>query len=310
MPYFPLSQITTNLYTNGEEFVYLSNKSFFYEGDYYETSTGKYYTGKNPSNGQGIEIVKVDNSVVKTKSDNDNPPPILGGTLPSSNTLDLIDFDLQDDPNLSFYNSKVIQSYPPTPEFKRRLLPQQGISFPILGSNSYRKYYVKKVNELIYFEISKETYSKLKSKDPTIAFELFECLYFPWNIGNEPEENAKINKKIVTQIERDHKWYGFHHYFRGDFGGGSITTEDLHTDGGEFLLPNRTNYVGFYHFMSNGNPMVGKSHGEGSDIPLIQIKPTTTSIPPVTSFPSTTPQTTITPTSSPTSPSSGGGGGY
>ena len=41
--YFPKSQITPNLYTNGGEFVYaLNNKPYI--GYYFKTSTGKIYT--------------------------------------------------------------------------------------------------------------------------------------------------------------------------------------------------------------------------------------------------------------------------
>ena len=50
MSYYPKSQITPNLFTNGDEFVYLHNENISYTGFYYKTSAGKFYTGKNPSN--------------------------------------------------------------------------------------------------------------------------------------------------------------------------------------------------------------------------------------------------------------------
>ena len=43
--YYPLSQITPNLYTNGSEFAYV-NTNQPYTGYYWKTSSGKYYTGK------------------------------------------------------------------------------------------------------------------------------------------------------------------------------------------------------------------------------------------------------------------------
>ena len=46
--YFPKSQITTDLYTNGKEFIYI-NSNTEYIGFYFKTSNGKYYTGKNPN---------------------------------------------------------------------------------------------------------------------------------------------------------------------------------------------------------------------------------------------------------------------
>ena len=90
--------------------------------------------------------------------------------------------------------------------------------------------------------------------------------------------------------------------------GGTIPYEDNveeFADGGEIAPPG-------YHFMPDGTPMTGKSHGEGSDVPLIQIK---SSLPLSTPLPST-PSSPTAPTPSPTTPSysppstGGGGGGY
>ena len=67
---------------------------------------------------------------------------------------------------------------------------------------------------LIYIEISKETYTKFKSNDPSVASDLYNCLFLPWNIDGNPE----VNRKIVAQIEINNKWYGFTSYFRGNFG--------------------------------------------------------------------------------------------
>ena len=45
--YYPLTQITTNLYTNGEEFMYKNNLAP-YSGYYWKTSKNEYFTGKTP----------------------------------------------------------------------------------------------------------------------------------------------------------------------------------------------------------------------------------------------------------------------
>ena len=54
--YYPKSQIQPNLYTNGDEF-FLINTQTPYTGYYYKLSTGKKYTGKNPDEGTGIELI-------------------------------------------------------------------------------------------------------------------------------------------------------------------------------------------------------------------------------------------------------------
>ena len=302
--YYPKSQITPNLYTNGDEF-FLKNTQIPYTGYYYKLSTGKRYTGKNPDGGIGIELTSN-----TTLGGNPVDPISIVETNFIRNTENLSDFD----EDLAHYNNNVTLIYPNLSDFQQRTLPPPYFPQPTLEESQigeYRRYFAKKTNELIYIEISKETYDKFTSDDPTVASDLYDCLFLPWSI-NDFETDPEINRKIVDLIEKNNNWVGFHHYFKGDFGSGTNPTEALYTNGGEFLLPNRTNYVGFYHFMPNGAPMTGKSHGEGSDVPLIQIK---SSLPLSTPLPST-PSSPTAPTPSPTTPSysppstGGGGGGY
>ena len=53
--YYPLSQIQTNLYTNGGEYVVKSTGNS-YKGFYYKVSTGKLYVGKLPEGAQ-VELI-------------------------------------------------------------------------------------------------------------------------------------------------------------------------------------------------------------------------------------------------------------
>ena len=57
--YFPKSQITPNLFTNGNEFVFIVTNEP-YKGSYFTTSTGKFYTGRNQDDKPNIELVKID----------------------------------------------------------------------------------------------------------------------------------------------------------------------------------------------------------------------------------------------------------
>ena len=54
--YFPKSQIKSNLYTNGEEYI-LSTSKESYTGYYYTTSNGSSYTGRNPQDGPNILLL-------------------------------------------------------------------------------------------------------------------------------------------------------------------------------------------------------------------------------------------------------------
>lgn len=53
--YYPLSEITENLYTSGFEFIDLQTGTY-YTGYYFSTTDGKYYTGKTISE-TSVEIV-------------------------------------------------------------------------------------------------------------------------------------------------------------------------------------------------------------------------------------------------------------
>ena len=295
--YYPKSQITPNLYTNGGEYMLASN-SKEYTGYYYKISNGDIFVGKDFTTTNQIKLIPLA-SGVSTPSPKGRELVFVdnwdgGESYISSNALVMNEVYN----NLKFNNQLPNSQFLPTPYYSIPS-PEEEIR------GEYRKYFAKRTNALMYTEISKETYDKFKAKDPTVAYSLYDCLFLPWSLNN-PE----TNQNIVSIIERDNKWYSFHHYFKGNFGSGFISTEALYTSGGEFLLPNRTNYVGFYHFMPNGTPMTGKSHGEGSDVPLIQIKSTTTPPPISTTSPSTTTQPTPTQASSPSAPSGGGGGGY
>ena len=212
--YYPLSQIQTNLYTNGGEYVVKSTGNS-YTGFYYKVSTGKLYVGKLPEGAQ-VELV---------------PTPTTDPTLPQPSTLQtppitlVTDQPKYPDPYTDF-DTAVYEDNLDT-SFENRSLPSPYYQKPTIEDFSvgeYRRYFAKKTNELIYIEISKEAYTKFKSNDPTVASDLYECLFLPWSITNPSSlildtTNPKtINKKIVSQVERNNKWYGFTSYFRGNFG--------------------------------------------------------------------------------------------
>ena len=219
--YYPKSQITTNLYTNGKEY-FLINTQTSYTGYYYKLSTGKKFTGKTTDEGQGIELTP------NTTISGEPPLPLseepLNFITTSENKTDAPDND--DEPSYN-YNNTLVFIYPKLSDFQPRALPTSYYPIPtqkekIIGE--YRRYFAKKTNEYLYIEISKETYTKFTSNDPTVASDLYECLFLPWSIRaansfnfNSPTTET-VNRKIVAQIERSNKWYGFTSYFRGNFG--------------------------------------------------------------------------------------------
>ncbi len=306
--YYPKSQIQTNLYTNGEEFA-IKGQSSYYIGYYWKTSQGKYYTGKTPDSGENLILV----SNVKEYSDNYTPKTENEVTVDSIIIFDeegfgdadrVYSFDLtmaNEVRAMQYENARSI-----TPQNQRRI-PQYYKTLPPSNAQvNYLRYFAKQNNAPIFIETSKETYNKFSSNDPMMATDLYTILPVPWSI----EENASlINRFTVNKIEKENQWYGFHYYFKGVFDNTESISESLYTNGGEFLLPNRTNYIGFYHFMPNGTAMTGKNHGDKPEIILISIvnRPNiNTESQPVSSTTTATPQLSYSPPAS----SGGGGGGY
>ena len=301
--YYPKSQITPNLYTNGGEYMFASN-SKEYIGYYYRISNGKIFAGRNFNSSNQISLIPLASGIA-TPSPEGREMVVVdnwdgGESYISPNSMDIN----EDYNNIKFKNKLPKSKFLPTPYTSSPTLEE-------IRSLEYKRYFAKRVNNLMYTEISKETYNKFIAKDPTVAYNLYNCLFLFWSLIDEVTIQSRINRNIVDLIEKNNKWYGFHHYFKGNFGTTRTISESLYTKGGEFLLPNRTNYIGFYHFMPDGTPMTGKSHGDGKDIALIQIKSTSPFLSPSPNLSSPTPtQPTTTQTSSPSTPSGGGGGGY
>lgn len=204
MAYYPKSQVSTNLYTNGGEY-FLITTNQEYIGYYYKLSTSKKYTGRNPNSGEGIELIS---SPISTLNLNKEFKENTIGT-----TKNLFDVKV----NSKHYNNNVTNIYPKSDEFQERTFPSPytyKITPTDIKIGEYRRYFAKKNNELIYIEISKKTYDKYEANDSEVASDLYEVLFFPWSIGYL---SSSTNKNIVSIVERNNKWYGFTSYFQGKF---------------------------------------------------------------------------------------------
>ena len=140
--YFPKSQITTNLYTNGTEYVY-SGTDKEYIGYYFQTSEGKLYTGKNP-NDPPVEELSLPFKIF----DEDPKVNTKGGAIGNysqTTALYLI-------PDAYAIASNIgLNTTPPKP-------PTQTISLPTEDNyklGEYQRYFASKDNEIRYTEIYK-----------------------------------------------------------------------------------------------------------------------------------------------------------
>jgi hypothetical protein len=195
--YYPLSQITTNLNTNGGEFVY-ANTLQNYKGDYYKTSKGEYFTGKTPQDGLNeLLILSQLNEGIQTTTQND-----------------IVSFFNTDDTQVGDYLNITNQSLiaPSIPTYSATLPTEQDYQ-----NTEFRRYFCKKSNEIIYLEISKETYDKLAAQDPQILFELYIPFNLPWQLTGDREQVYKTNRNITELVSVRQKLPMLAEYLKMDF---------------------------------------------------------------------------------------------
>lgn len=203
--YFPQSQIKTNLYTNGGEFVILSSNEN-YIGSYWSTSSGKYYTKKNPQDTPYEELIKF------TKPDITDTISI--SILGVQNTGSIEDlnpnyetvraYDLARGTDVNNPTIKYIPQYfYPTPTEKEYSL------------GAFTRYLCKRTNQDIYIEINKDTFDKLSDSDPSILFSLYTPFTITWTLtGESVSEVSKINFNVVSLVEKQNSFKGLVKYFK------------------------------------------------------------------------------------------------
>ena len=199
--YYPKSQVKTNLYTKGGEYVTLDSNTP-YRGYYYETSAGEYFSGRTPNETPSFRLI------IK----NDSNELEGGSAIPSSFKFENDNFYLIENgyarsTRLSF------NQRPPSP-------PKQ--TYPVVTENDYKlgefqRYFVKKGNESIFLEISLEDYRKYVSRDSDVMFELYIPIQINWILTGDKEQVYKVNQSIVARTEREQNLPGFTQYFRDRF---------------------------------------------------------------------------------------------
>ena len=189
--YYPKSQIKTNLYTNPGEFVNATTLEP-YSGYYFTISTGKFFTGKTPQDGTTQLLL-----------------PIFEQTNLTNNSVTPERVEITISLNGEYSHTA-----------KPRLIPQSNPTQPTPNdyvNGLFTRYFCKKNNELKYMEIDQPTYTKLKSQDTSMAWDLYTPTLIQWYIAGEIEKIYNVNKSIVNLVEVEEKWYGFSQYFKQNY---------------------------------------------------------------------------------------------
>jgi hypothetical protein len=264
--YIPKNKIKTNLYTHGGEYQY-ANTKVEYIGNYWTMYNGKIFTGKNPNDQPREELIPlVQTSKLQIFPNQETIKYAFnwdGETVPGQ---------VQNKNDISSYNyiKKVDVS-------EVKIVPPQYYPSPTdeeyeLGV--FTRYFIVKQNQIIYKEISKEDYIKIKKQDPTISWVPYTTFTLQWTLKGFATSVEEINYNQVIIREERLGRKGLQSFLRNDYlylyvpNSGEI----LYSNGEDgLILPNGTAYIGDYHVMVDGTIMTGKFHGVGEDIVLTNI---------------------------------------
>tara|TARA_R110000823_G_scaffold75269_5_gene172185 strand:- start:272 stop:880 length:609 start_codon:yes stop_codon:yes gene_type:complete len=194
--YYPKSQITPNLYTNGKELkIFTTDQP--YVGDYYTISNGNSFIGKSPSS-TPTQILLVP---IETPVSSSSPSPLLPDVITLSN-----DISIQE----SNYSKSV----------KERYIPKPSALNPTLKdylNNLVQRYFCKRNNQNLYFEINNKTYTDLRNLSPLVAFELYTPINISWLLVGDKEQVFLYNKSQVSLKSIQLNLLGFSSYFKNDY---------------------------------------------------------------------------------------------
>lgn len=195
--YYPLSQITTNLYTNGGEYMLLNSKQP-YKGYYWKTAQEKIFTGKTPQDTPTEELILITDETVNS--------------INISNISNEASYNKFDNDSINYLNLTK-QSLPPLP-------PYYSLSFPTQQDyqiGEFRRLFCKKSNEIIYLEINIEIYNKLVTQDPSIQYQYYQPFNIPWQLTGDKEQVYTTNKNIVELTMKQQKLSQFDLYLKKDY---------------------------------------------------------------------------------------------
>jgi hypothetical protein len=200
MPYYPKSQIKTNLYAEPGVLLVESN-NIPYVGYYWTNSKGEYWAGKTPQDIPNIRLIEV--------FDPENEE-----IIPSINTFN-ISIVINTDPSYNSIKNIVLGSpnnYQAIPSYSPTLPTQQDYQ-----NGEFQRYFCKKTNEIQYIEINLDSYSKLIAKDPQIEFSLYQPFTIAWQLTGDKQQVARVNKNTVELESKRKRLPKFNLYLKEDY---------------------------------------------------------------------------------------------
>jgi hypothetical protein len=218
MSYYPKNRIKTNLYTEGREYA-IESTGQPYKGYYHKLYTGELFTGKTPSDGLNLKLIL--QSLNITSDISSNFPQSKGA-------LELSDIDITDNsfiyPVIDEIYLKSINIYNEytnlTGNPKVKFLPYPIIPLPTQQDyqlGEFRRYFAKKINEIKFIEINKDTYDNLNSQNSSWLWELYQVFFIPWSMSGDKQTVAKTNRNIVMLTMQRLNIYGFDKFLKENY---------------------------------------------------------------------------------------------
>jgi hypothetical protein len=186
--YYPKSQVKTELYTNGGEFVRTDNNQD-YKGFYWQNSSNQYFTGKTPQDLPSVALER------QQTEDSEAPSTPQDYSVWVANVGDISNVN----PGLA----------------PKRYYPKPTDDNYNIGQ--FTRYFTKKTNQNIYYEISKEDYEGLRNREERLKWQLYEGVKLNWQLTGDKQEVYKTNKNIVYITEQQNRLPGFSKIFRNDY---------------------------------------------------------------------------------------------
>ena len=187
--YYPKSQIEPNLYTNGEEFVYVGTITF-YAGPYYKTSKGKYFTGNIPGDGNNLELELFE--TLETTIDSEVETVTV---LDSTYVQTIFGTD-------TLLIPKYIQPIPTEEEYTRGV---------------FKRYFCKKTNQIQYLEIDKLTYENLISQNSEYLWQNYLPFSIDWILTGDRGQVSRTNQYNVQKISKELFLIKFGDFLKNDY---------------------------------------------------------------------------------------------
>lgn len=190
MPYYPKSQIQTDLFTKGKQLRVVSSKDE-YKGYYWKTSKGEYFSGKNPYDGSPISLELIP-------------------SIPDS-TFNTIVYNKGNDVYNNLKKVDITQVLL-TPSYVKPSPTQKDYSI-----GNFTRYFAKKTNKNFYIETSKDIFNELKQKNSNYDYNSYLIFSLSWKLTGKKDEVLKTNRNITLLTEQNQKINGLGLYLKNDY---------------------------------------------------------------------------------------------